>query len=92
MNDEKNDKKQGPPTVTVNVYEPSSPDPRQFTWPKNMRVGDAADEAAKEFGVNAESPTFQNADEEVLDRNKPLVAEGVRDGDSLDLVSAGGGV
>ncbi len=28
----------------------------------------------------------------VLDRTKPLVAAGVRDGDTLELVSAGGGV
>jgi len=82
----------GPPTITVKVFEPSKPDPKEFTWPKTIKVGEAADEAARAFGLNAEAPTFQNANHEVLDRNKPLVAEHVKDGDVLDLVSAGGGV
>ena len=86
------DKPHGPPTVTVKVYEPSKPDPKEFTWPMTTKVGDAAREAAAAFGLAAEDPTFQNAQDEILDRNKPLVAAGVRDGDSLELVSAGGGV
>jgi len=88
----KDDKPHGPPTITVHVYEPSTPDPRDFTWPKTMKVGEAAVEAAKAFGLAAEDPTFQNAGGEILDRQKPLVAAGVRDGDRLELVSAGGGV
>jgi len=84
--------KHGPPTITVKVYQPSDPEPREFTWPKTIKVGEAADKAAAEFGLNAENPTFQDANDEVLDRNKPLVAEGVKDGDILELVSAGGGV
>jgi len=87
-----NDKPHGPPTITVKVYEPSRPEPKDFTWPKTMKVGDAAREAATAFGLAAEDPTFQNAQDEILDRNKPLVAAGVHDGDSLELVSAGGGV
>jgi len=55
-------------------------------------VGDAADEAASEFGYEGGQPTFQNEQDEVLDRNKPLVAEKVKDGDSLELVDTGGGV
>lgn len=82
----------GPPAIRVNVHEPSDPAPKLFTWAKTTKVGDAADEAARAFGLSAEEPTFQNAGKEVLDRGKPLVAEGVKDGDVVDLVSAGGGV
>ena len=82
----------GQPTITVTVFQPSDPESKQFTWPKTKKVGEAADEATIAFGLNAEAPTFQNSDGDVLDRNKPLVAEGVNDGDTLELVSAGGGV
>jgi hypothetical protein len=82
----------GAPTITVTVYAPSSTDPKQFTWAKVMKVGDAAEEAARAWGLTAEAPTFQNKADEVFDRQKPLVACGVRDGDTLELVSAGGGV
>lgn len=82
----------GPPMITVTVHEPSNPEPKMFTWPQTMKVGDAADEAAAAFRLAAEEPTFQNSAGQVLDRSKPLVAAGVRDGDVLDLVSAGGGV
>jgi len=82
----------GPPQITVAVYQPSDPEPRSFTWPKNKKVGEAADEAAAAFGLPVTKPTFQNAEGDVFDRGKPLVAEGVKDGDKLDLVSAGGGV
>jgi hypothetical protein len=80
------------PTFTVFVFAPSKVEPKTFTWPKTMKVGDAAGEAAAAFGIDAEAPTFQNKDDVVFDRQKPLVAEGVKDGDELELVSAGGGV
>lgn len=82
----------GPPTITVKVFTPKDPSPKSFTWPKTMKVGDAAAEAAKAFGYEGGSPSFQNSAGVVLDRNKPLVAEGVSDGDELELVDAGGGV
>ncbi len=82
----------GPPTITVLVYVPSQIEPRSFTWPKTLRVGDAAREVADVFGLSVENPTLQNKDGEALDRDKPLVAAGVRDGDRLDLIDAGGGV
>jgi hypothetical protein len=81
----------GVPTITVTVFSPSQVDGRSFTWPQTMKVGDAATQAAAAFGIDAESPTFQKGDE-VLDRQKPLVAAHVKDRDILDLVSAGGGV
>jgi hypothetical protein len=73
------------------VYAPSVIDPKQFTWPQTMKVSDAAAAAATAFGITAEAATFQKGDV-VLDRQKPLIAAGVRDGDTLELVSAGGGV
>lgn len=82
----------GPPDITVQVTAPREVEPRSFTWPKNKRVGEAAAEAAAAFQYQAGTPTFQNADDVVLDRDKPLVAEGVRDGDELELVDVGGGV
>lgn len=82
----------GAPTVTVMVHVPSQVDPKQYTWPKTLKVADAALQVAADFGIEAEAPTFQNTQDEVLDRQKPLVAAGVRDGDVLELVSAGGGV
>jgi len=83
---------QGPPTVTVTVFVPSTTEPREYTWPKTMKVGEAALQVATDFGIDTEAPTFLNANDEALDRHKPLVAAGVRDGDQLELVSAGGGV
>ncbi len=88
---QKDQKDHAGPTITVTVFAPSQTEPKQFTWPKTMKVGDAAAAAAAAFGIDAESPTFQKG-ENVLDRHKPLVAEGVKDGDELELVSAGGGV
>jgi len=82
----------GPPTVTVTVFAPRQIEPRTFSWPQTTRVGDAAAEAARDFGYEPGTPSFQNADGEVLDRDKPLVAAGVRDGDELELVDVGGGV
>src|SRR5579862_3812114 len=82
----------GPPTITVLVFVPSQVEPRSFTWPKTLRVGEAARQVAEAFGLTVENPTLQNAQGEALDRDKPLVAAGVRDGDRLDLIDAGGGV
>jgi hypothetical protein len=82
---------QGVPQITVTVFAPSHVEPKQFTWPQTKKVGEAAAEAAAAFGLDVESPTFQKGDE-VLDRNKPLVGAHVKDQDTLELVSAGGGV
>jgi hypothetical protein len=82
----------GPPTITVRVFAPNETDPREFTFEKTMKVGDAAGEAATQFGYQAQMPSFQNKDDRVLDRDKPLVAEGIRDNDELELVDVGGGV
>jgi hypothetical protein len=78
-------------TLTVTVYAPRAVEPKTFTWNKTTKVGDAAKEAAEAFGYTAGTPTLQKG-QDVLDRNKPLVAEKVHDGDRLELVDAGGGV
>jgi hypothetical protein len=77
--------------ITVSVFAPSHVEPKQFTWPQTKKVGAAAAEAAAAFQIDVESPTFQKGDE-VLDREKTLVGAHVKDHDSLELVSAGGGV
>lgn len=81
----------GPPTVTVTVFSPITPTPKSFTWPITTKVGDAAREAANAFGQTGGNPTFQKG-AEILDRTKPLVAAGVKDGDELEIVDIGGGV
>jgi hypothetical protein len=78
--------------LTVRVFAPRFPEPRTFTWPKTEKTGDAAREAANAFGYTGGNPALQNASKEVLDNKKPLVANGVRDGDTLELVDSGGGV
>ena len=91
------DKNEKPPKpekneITVTVFAPKSPDPKQFTWLKTMRVGEAAQAAATAFGYQGGSPALQNQQGKVLDNKKPLVAEGVQDGDTLELIDSGGGV
>jgi hypothetical protein len=80
--------------LTITVVAPRSPESKTFTWRKTTRVGDAAKEAATAFGYQAGTPGFQTSGEppRVLDNNKPLVAEHVRDGDELEIVDTGGGV
>jgi hypothetical protein len=79
-------------TLTVTVYSPRHPDPVSFTFANSETVGEAAQQVATSFGYVGGTPTFKNATGEVLDRNKPLRGEHVRDGDELELVDVGGGV
>lgn len=78
--------------LTVEVFAPRSPEPRKFTWPKSMLVGAAADEAAKEFGYEHGTPTFQDKEKIDLPRDKTLFEAGVQDFDTLILTDTGGGV
>ncbi len=82
---------QGVRTVTVVVFAPSQVEPKEFTWPQIKKVREAAAEAAAAFGIDVEAPTFQK-DDEVLDREKTLVAAGLKNRDKVELVGAGGGV
>ncbi len=79
-------------TLEVLVFTPRNPeDRRPFSWSKHLAVGDAAAEAAAEFGYQGGQPTLAK-DGTPLDRSKQLVAAHVRDGDVLELVDAAGGV
>lgn len=78
--------------LTVKVFTPRNPsDIRKFIFDKHMTVGAAAKEAAKDFGYKGGKPTFAK-DGTVLDRTKQLAEAGVRDGDTLEIVDASGGV
>lgn len=81
-------------TLEVTVVSPRSAEPKKFVWQKTMTVGDAAKEAAAAFGYQAGKPGLQTDGNppRVLDNNKPLVAEHVKDGDQLEIVDTGGGV
>jgi hypothetical protein len=80
--------------ITVIVIAPRSTEPKSFTWRKTTKVGDAAREAAAQFGYQGGTPGFQTSDEppRVLDNSKTLVAEHVDDGDEVEIVDTGGGV
>jgi WXG100 protein secretion system (Wss), protein YukD len=79
-------------TVKVTVFAPGLVEGREFTFRKDLTVGHAAAEAAAALGFHANAPSFQKDGEPVLDRTKTLATAGVRDGDVLELVDAGGGV
>lgn len=79
-------------TVTVKVVAPRHPDPKKFTWDRDMTVGDAAREAAAAFGYEPGTPSFVNEKGDVLNRDKTLHEEHVKDRDTLELVDVGGGV
>ena len=80
-------------SVSVYVFSPREPDPRLFEFDKTTKIGEAAAAAAKQFGyADGVTVTFAREDDTRLDRNKPLVAEGVREGDRLKIVDIGGGV
>lgn len=80
--------------LTVTVFAPSTTEGISFTWPKTMKVSEAARAAATAFGYAGGNPGLQTADAQarVLDSRKPLVAEHVNDGDELELIDTGGGV
>src|ERR1700740_1433160 len=81
-------------TVKVIVYSPRSPQPKEFTWPKTLRVGEAAREAATAFGYQGGNPGLQTTANppRVLDNNKTLAEEHVHNGEKLELIDTGGGV
>lgn len=81
-------------TLDVIVFAPRAPDPKNFSWAKTIKVSEAAQEAALGFGYAGGNPGLQTLGEgsHVLDPNKPLVAEHVKDGDKLELTDRSGGV
>jgi hypothetical protein len=79
-------------TFEVLVFAPRNPeDQRPFSWSKHLTVGEAAADAAPQFGYQGGQPTLAK-NGTPLDRSKQLVAAHVRDGDVLELIDAGGGV
>lgn len=78
--------------IRVKVFVPSQVKGKIFTWVRTKLVGEAAAEAAAAFGIHGWTPSFQNDERRVLDREKTLGAEGVEDNDKLELVDVGGGV
>ena len=78
--------------LTVEVFSPRIPEPMKFTWLKSLKVGDAADKAAKAFGYEAGNPTFIDKAKQVLERDKTLFEAGIQDFDTLELTDKGGGV
>lgn len=84
----------GSGNVKVIVFAPRSPQPKEFTWPVTLKVGEAAREAATAFGYKAGNPGLQTDTNppKALDNNKTLGEEGVDNGDKLELIDTGGGV
>lgn len=76
----------------VEVFSPRDPNPKHFAWSPDLTVGQAAVEAAASFGYVGGNPTLQNSAGAALDRSVTLDQAGVRNGDRLELVDAGGGV
>ena len=81
-------------SVTVIVFSPRSPHPKEFTWRESLTVGEAAREAATAFGYQGGNPGLQTTTmpPRVLDNNKTLAAEHVHNGEKLELIDTGGGV
>lgn len=81
-----------PPTITISVLSPNEVEPKTFTWPINMKVEDAAKEAAAAFGyAPGGNPTFKFGNE-IINRNKTLAGAHLQDGGTVELVDIGGGV
>lgn len=82
--------------LTLRVFAPRTTEPRVFVWRKTMKIADAANEAAAAFGYTGTNVglALLQADgtARMLDNNKPLVAEHLKDGDELEISSTGGGV
>lgn len=78
-------------TIIVKVFA-NSIEPKVFEWPGSTLVGDAAIEATRKFEAGFDEPTFENEDDQVLDRTVTLAQAGVECGALLELVSIGGGV
>lgn len=79
--------------VTIIVHSPRTPTPKPFRWPLDKLIGDAAKEAAKAFGYEVGgNPTLQREDGTDLDRGATIRSSGLKNGDKVEIVDAGGGV
>jgi hypothetical protein len=80
-----------PKEVTVEVYAPRSPEPKTFTWPLTLTVGEAARAAANAFGISGGDPTLGRGDD-IFPRQETLRQAHVHEHDRLELLDVGGGV
>jgi hypothetical protein len=76
----------------VIVVAPRDPEPKEFAFPPEERVGQAANDAAAKFGYVTSNFSFQTVRGVVLGRDLTLASAGVRDGEKLTIVDVGGGV
>ena len=79
-------------TVTVTVFAPKEVDGKTFTFRVNLKVGEAAGEAALAFGYPPGTKATFKKDGKVLDAGKTLHEAHIHTGEKLDLVDTGGGV
>lgn len=80
-----------PHEVTVEVFAPRQAEPKTFTWPLNLTVGQAAQQAATTFKYQGGNPTLGHGNE-TFDRNKTLEQEHIHEHEKLELLDVGGGV
>jgi len=78
--------------IVVIAFAPKDPKPKRFRFKITETVGAAANAAAEKFGYEISTPSFQTEAGDVLDRNLTLEAAGVRNGEKVEVVDAGGGV
>jgi hypothetical protein len=80
--------------IEVIVFAPRSPHPKEFNWPKTLKVEEAAKQAATAFGYEGGKPGLQTEGHppRVLDNNKTLAEEHVHNREKLELIDTGGGV
>lgn len=79
--------------VTVEVFVPRFTEGKSFTWPLDLTVGQAAQQAATAFGYQGGNPTLGRlAPDITFDRTKTLQQEHVHEHEKLELLDVGGGV
>jgi hypothetical protein len=78
--------------VTVQVFIPRLTEPKLFTWPLTLTVGQAAKEAADAFGYSQSSNPTLGRGNHTFDRNKTLEQEHIHNNEELELLDVGGGV
>jgi len=88
MANEKQDKQDIELLVEHARLEPGQ-DPPKISFPKTMKVSEAATQAATKLGFAAEGTYTFSFKGETLDRQRPLVSYGLKDGDTVILTDIG---
>ena len=77
----------------VIVVAPRDPEPKEFAFPPEEKVGQAANDAAAKFGYVTSNFSFQTVSAgPCSDGISRWRSAGVRDGEKLTIVDVGGGV